>query len=861
MNRKYQRFISMLLILLLAVPWIAGSVHARATPPEPGGGGIITWQSLNDSTIRLSWTSATDPGFGQNTLSYLVYQSDSDDIDTLQNIENGTPIGDWETNIQAKDIPNFSWAQPSYFNVVVKNGYGEMAVYSMLKIASPLAKLNQEIKNYRSAVRLDPSIVPTNVLTALNDTEIVNTSLLADFSEKEQLAVAEMASDFVPAGGYVTKSQVQFIVDAAYKGVLVSQKHSLTDIGAALLDLYTLLSTAKENFNTDQSDQIQEVALKYTQGTEADRNVIAYMVKFNYAMSIEQSLGQRTYALLQIPMIVPSFNEASATKENMLQTLEQLYGYQMLTEQAPVEIEPFPLDFSKLEDLSPESEQASLLAQWMLDKRPAGGYATVQSIQKAFNAFFNPEQVPDPTPTPTPDPTPDPVTPAPSTGGGSSYTPAPTTKQEQIVINVNGLNGTHLVQIPITRTTQTNGKISDLVTFNEALTKAALDKAKQLGQTTARILIPDAKDAVSETRIELPRTVVKQWANGGINLEISTPNALITIPAQVFTGYDQDLYFRIVPIKQDSERKSVEARAANDKLITSLVPNAHVQVLNRPVEIETNMQEHEVTITLPLSSSLPADATARQQALDNLVIYIEHSDGTKELKQGKLIQLEDGSDGIQFTINKFSTFTPIVVDGLKAAQDAAARHPYIQGFGSDFRPDVFVTRAQLAAMLARNLSDASVPPASGSFNDVASGYWAHDDILLTQTAGLMKGMTDEQFNPEAGLTRAQLAMIAYRWAQQHSDSLVTAGSTAAFTDVDANSWASQAISYAQSAGLMQGYGNSTFKPDSKLTRAEAVKVLNILFKRTPVTDLHSPTFADVPITHWAYGDIEAAASK
>ncbi|WFA84279.1 S-layer homology domain-containing protein [Paenibacillus amylolyticus] len=451
-------------------------------------------------------------------------------------------------------------------------------------------------------------------------------------------------------------------------------------------------------------------------------------------------------------------------------------------------------------------------------------------------------------------------------GGGSSTTtpvtsaPSPTTKQEQIVVDVNGTNGTNLTKTPITRTTETNGTIKDLVKMTEAIAKESVEKAKQLNMNTARIVIPDTKDSVSETRIELPKAAVKELNDGSLKLEISTENVVISVPTNSIAGFDQDLYFRVVPLKKESERKEVEERAKKEQLIQQVAPNTNVRVLARPVEIDTNMQSREVTLTLPLRDSLPTDPTVRQQALDNLAIYIEHSDGTKELIQGKLVQLADNSEGIEFTVTKFSTFTLVVVDGLKASQ--STHQPYIQGFGTDFRPDAFVTRAQMAAMLARNLpTEAASSTNSVSYKDVSATHWATSEIQKAQSAGIMNGMGNTQFAPEGSITRAQMATIAYRWTQQQASATTVNGPAVSFTDVSADLWAADAIAYVQSAGLMVGYNDGTFKPDSKLTRAEAVKVLNVLFNRTPLTGTVTPTFSDVPDTHWAYADIEAAAQK
>ncbi|WP_338541103.1 S-layer homology domain-containing protein [Paenibacillus tundrae] len=464
------------------------------------------------------------------------------------------------------------------------------------------------------------------------------------------------------------------------------------------------------------------------------------------------------------------------------------------------------------------------------------------------------------TPTPTNPSTPSPSTPT-SSAGAPSTTPAPSTKQEQIVVDVNGVNGTNLTKTPITRTTETNGVIKDLVKMSEAIAKESVEKAKQFGTDTARIVIPDAQDAVSETRIELPKAAVKQLNDGALKLEISTGNVVISVPTSSIAGFDQDLYFRVVPLKLESERKEVEERAKKERLIQEIAPNTNVRVLARPVEIETNMQSREVTLTLPLRNSLPTDPAARQQALDNLAIYIEHSDGTKELIQGKLVKLTDNSEGIEFTVTKFSTFTLVVVDGLKASQ--SSQLPYIQGFGADFRPEALVTRAQMAAMLARNLTDeaGSSSAASVNYTDVSATHWATSEIQKAQSAGMMNGLSTTQFAPEGSITRAQMATIAYRWMQQQANPVTGIEAEATFTDVSADLWASDAIAYVQSAGLMIGYSDGSFKPNNKLSRAEAVKVLNVLFNRTPRTGVVTPSFSDVPATHWAYADIEAAAQK
>ncbi|MGV2963052.1 DUF4073 domain-containing protein [Paenibacillus sp. AGC30] len=676
---------------------------------------------------------------------------------------------------------------------------------------------------------------------------------------EEKKAIANVVMTFLPSDyAYNLKKQVEYAVKIGYKGIQTIKQTDRILFQQHLNEFYSLFVESTEYFEYPGMEMFKELGQKYLNASNVDKELLAYTAKRLFQgsdLSIEQVYG----ASLMLVMNYSYINDARGVSE-MQNAMLMLYSFQQSTE-AMEPYEPFLLKLNAMKDLVEDENRMGKLAQWMLDRKPANGYSSISEVQTAFDRFFDQVIIINPTPTPTP-------TPTPSTGGGSgggsspvTPTPAPTTKQEQIVVDVNGTNGTNLTKTPITRTTEINGTIKDLVKMTEAIAKESVEKAKQLNMNTARIVIPDTKDSVSETRIELPKAAVKELNDGSLKLEISTENVVISVPTNSIAGFDQDLYFRVVPLKKESERKEVEERAKKEQLIQQVAPNTNVRVLARPVEIDTNMQSREVTLTLPLRDSLPTDPAARQQALDNLAVYIEHSDGTKELIQGKLVKLADNSEGIEFTVTKFSTFTLVVVDGLKASQ--GTHQPYIQGFGTDFRPDAFVTRAQMAAMLARNLStEAAVGSTNSmSYKDVSATHWATSEIQKAQSAGIMNGMSNTQFAPEGLITRVQMATIAYRWMQQQASNTTVNGTAVSFTDVSVDLWAADAIAYVQSAGLMVGYNDGTFKPDSKLTRAEAVKVLNVLFNRTPLTGAVTQTFSDVPATHWAYADIEAAAQK
>jgi photosystem II stability/assembly factor-like uncharacterized protein len=458
-----------------------------------------------------------------------------------------------------------------------------------------------------------------------------------------------------------------------------------------------------------------------------------------------------------------------------------------------------------------------------------------------------------------------------SSNSGSSQPSVsnPASTQKEILVDVKAGEGEVISQTSIKRTTEVNGVVKDEVTLTPERATQSINQLKDKKDKTARIVIPDEKDIVSEVKVKLPTLAVENFMRGHTNLGIDTENVSIFVPNQSLSGFNQDLYFLIVPVKKEAERKQIEQRAKEEEQIAQIVKNQDIKIMGRPMTIETNMQSRPVTLTLPLKD-LPANETQRQAILDNLVVFIEHSDGTKELLRGDLVKNQDGSLGVKFEINKFSTFTLLYIEGWKeyfAAQQQAGTHqPYIKGFeDGTFRPQKLVTRSEMAAMLARNLNVTAEVPTQATFKDADAKHWAFKEIELVNAAKLMTGYSDGSFGTEQGITRAELAAIVDRWLSNQGKNEASLTSTTAtsavatYSDLNSRHWAYQAIMNVSASGIMDGYGNQTFKPDQKLTRAEAVKVLNRLFNRGPLYGVEASSFTDVSTSYWAFTEIEEAA--
>ncbi|HZG79758.1 MAG TPA: S-layer homology domain-containing protein, partial [Brevibacillus sp.] len=182
---------------------------------------------------------------------------------------------------------------------------------------------------------------------------------------------------------------------------------------------------------------------------------------------------------------------------------------------------------------------------------------------------------------------------------------------------------------------------------------------------------------------------------------------------------------------------------------------------------------------------------------------------------------------------------------------------YMNGYPTGkFDPNRQVTRAEMAMILANTGMINPETSASGTFYDVDNGHWAADAIKRANEAGLMNGYANGTFNPQGGITRAEMATIVYKYLGLTGD-----GMPNNFNDVPADHWATQIIAAVSESGLMNGYPDGTFHPQKTLTRAETVTIINRLTNKIQLSPVNGQSWPDVPPTHWAYKDIEAATKK
>lgn len=153
-----------------------------------------------------------------------------------------------------------------------------------------------------------------------------------------------------------------------------------------------------------------------------------------------------------------------------------------------------------------------------------------------------------------------------------------------------------------------------------------------------------------------------------------------------------------------------------------------------------------------------------------------------------------------------------------------------------YEPEGKLTRAQFVKLLACSLADAeTLKTYEGKhpFKD-SEGHWAEAYIAWAKDKGIVQGVSATEFDPEAPITREQMATIFGRYALKQGIELPKDAAPAqSFPDADKISeYAREFVELMRIAGILNGYEDGTFRPQGNATRVEAAKLFSLFLSIT-----------------------------
>ena len=106
-----------------------------------------------------------------------------------------------------------------------------------------------------------------------------------------------------------------------------------------------------------------------------------------------------------------------------------------------------------------------------------------------------------------------------------------------------------------------------------------------------------------------------------------------------------------------------------------------------------------------------------------------------------------------------------------------------------------------------------------NYTDVSEDQWFHEAVDGVLERGLMNGVSDSRFDPGGTTTRAMVVTILYRMEDSPADG------PAVFSDVPAGAWYAAAVNWATGEGIVTGATDTSFRPDSPVTREQLAAIL------------------------------------
>lgn len=187
-------------------------------------------------------------------------------------------------------------------------------------------------------------------------------------------------------------------------------------------------------------------------------------------------------------------------------------------------------------------------------------------------------------------------------------------------------------------------------------------------------------------------------------------------------------------------------------------------------------------------------------------------------------------------------------------------YAYIIGYPDEtVRPEQNITREEVATIFFRLLKDdvrSEHIAKTNSFSDVNSDRWSNTAISTLENFGVLTGYADGEFKPAKQITRAEFTAIAARFYDKTRDK-------SDFADC-AGHWADKYIATAYDNKLINGYQGNLFKPDQKITRAEAMRLFNnILDRHVDAEGLleNATQWTDNTVSSWYYYDVLEATNS
>jgi len=408
-------------------------------------------------------------------------------------------------------------------------------------------------------------------------------------------------------------------------------------------------------------------------------------------------------------------------------------------------------------------------------------------------------------------------TPNPGSSSGGSVspvvTPVPSTPAvtKGVDIYVNG-------QKQEQSATATTSTVNNLVT-----TTVHVDNDKvinQIGSGLRTLLLPMTGTGKGAVVGELNGKLVKTMEGSSAEVVIQTDSGTYTLPAnQIQIDQVMNQFGSAVPMEDVTIQIAIAPSAASKQ---------------SAIQAAADKMQNTTVVAAPVDFEVKAIWNGQQVNVDRFNSYVERS-----------ITLPEGVDGSKITT------------GVVLQPDGSLLHvptKVIKGNGQDSAVINSLTNSTYALIYHPT-----------TFSDVTS-HWSRDDVQDLASRLIVQGTGENVFAPDRSITRAEFTAVLLRGLGLHSPNNTE---TASFTDVKTGTWYEDEVQTAVSYGLISGYADDSFRPNSEISRAEALTIVSRAMKlvglaqadASETTSLISSYSDSAKVQAWAAESVASAIKQ
>ncbi|MEJ8307215.1 S-layer homology domain-containing protein [Saccharibacillus sacchari] len=452
------------------------------------------------------------------------------------------------------------------------------------------------------------------------------------------------------------------------------------------------------------------------------------------------------------------------------------------------------------------------------DHDPVIAQFDLKAVVPAPNPNPNPGTDPGTTPTPTPAPTPTTGGNATNPGNGQTGTPTPGTSP-------NAASTTTITAADLT------AKLSELANgSNEASFPVSSNSAG------AEVVLPGA---------ELMRQAA---ANTNAVLSFASDQGSYSLPLKLLNEanlagqFTVDFVIKVSMVTLSGDTAAEAKRAASQSGLALVAPILEFRVTaeaqGKTIELN-NFGNTYVKRTIALPDG-PNTQNLTGVLYDSTTGTFSFVPSVFTTEGGKVTaSLMRNGNSYYTVVESLKTFNDINGHWAQAYIEELASRLIVDGTGNGaFTAARNVTRAEFAAIATRALGLAANAGSASAFSDIDQNAWYAEAVGTAVGAGLMNGYPNGTFNPNAPITRQEMAVVLSKATEFAGATLISNASVLGrFNDAsDIPAWARESLTKLASSGILQGNAHGRIAPAQAATRAETAVMLEKLLQHLRFID-------------------------